>query len=77
MALNLFSKTHLAYHSSDPSSQSSSTPPEFLYCEQDDRRAAQFLGDIRQRGGSELASRVLRVGSGREWVYGLGIKEGS
>jgi 3-hydroxyisobutyrate dehydrogenase len=63
MALNLFSKTLMAHQAS-----SSGDGPSFLICENDDRRAQAFLEDLRQKGGSELASRVNRVGSGRESV---------
>lgn len=60
MAINLFTKTHLAY-------LSASTPsPSFLICEQDDKRAAAFLRDLREKGGVELSQRVERVGNGRE-----------
>lgn len=61
MALNLFSKTFLAHQAT-----SGADGPFFLICENDDRRAQAFMEDLRQKGGSELASRVNRVGSGRE-----------
>jgi len=60
MALNLFSKTFLAHQAGKGDA------PSFLICENDDRRAQAFIEDLRQKGGSELASRVNRVGSGRE-----------
>ncbi len=62
MAINLFTKTYLAGHGS-------SEPPNFLVCEQDDRRAEAFLRELREKGGSELSGLVNRVGSGREWVF--------
>ena len=61
MALNLFSKTLMAHQAN-----ASGDSPSFLICENDDRRAQAFMEDLRQKGGSELASRVNRVGSGRE-----------
>jgi hypothetical protein len=64
MALNLFTKTFLAHQQSS----SSDDIPGFLICENDDRRALAFLEDLRQKGGSELANCVQRVGSGRELV---------
>jgi 3-hydroxyisobutyrate dehydrogenase len=63
MAINLFSKTFLA---SQKTSVDGQGLPSFLICENDDRRAEAFLDDLRQKGGSELASRVERAGSGRE-----------
>lgn len=63
MALNLFTKTFLA---SQKTSIEGHGLPSFLICENDDRRADAFLDDLRQKGGAELASRVGRVGSGRE-----------
>jgi 3-hydroxyisobutyrate dehydrogenase len=64
MALNLFTKTYLAH-----SQSASKENPEFLICENDDRRAQAFIEDLKQKGGSELANRVNRVGSGREYVH--------
>jgi len=66
MALNLFTKTYLAH-----SQSASKENPEFLICENDDRRAQAFIEDLKQKGGSELANRVNRVGSGREYVFPL------
>ena len=65
MALNLFTKTFLGHQQSS----SNDDIPSFLICENDDRRALAFLEDLRQKGGSELANTVERVGSGRE--YGI------
>ncbi len=65
MALNLFTKTYLAYAQSDSSATSGEAPDLFI-CEQSDKSAEAFLGEIRQKGGEELARRVKRVGSGRE-----------
>lgn len=65
MALNLFTKTWLAHQQTN---QGSREIPSFLICENDERRAEAFMEDLRQKGGSELASRVNRAGNGREWV---------
>lgn len=64
MALNLFTKTFLAHQQSSSNDEA----PSFLICENDDRRALAFVEDLRQKGGSELANTVERVGSGRESV---------
>ncbi|WVQ85301.1 hypothetical protein IAT38_007466 [Cryptococcus sp. DSM 104549] len=66
MALNLFTKTFIAHQQPG----SSSELPSFLFCEQDDSRADSFLQDLKERGGSELATRVARVGHGREMASG-------
>lgn len=63
MALNLFSKTWLAHQQA---SSGKGDLPSFLICENDERRADAFMEDLRQKGGSELASRINRVGNGRE-----------
>lgn len=71
MALNLFTKTWLAHQQTTQASQEA---PSFLICENDERRADAFMEDLRQRGGSELANRVNRVGNGREWVQHMSLK---
>lgn len=65
MALGLFTKTWLA-HQQATSSLAGQDQPSFLICESDERRAAAFVEDVKQQGGSELAARIDRVGSGRE-----------
>ncbi|WWC86128.1 uncharacterized protein L201_000999 [Kwoniella dendrophila CBS 6074] len=63
MALNLFTKTYLAQaNSSGPSSLST---PRYAICEQDENRVSSFLSELRDRGGSELASMVERVENGK------------
>jgi 3-hydroxyisobutyrate dehydrogenase len=66
MAFNLFTKTFLAHETSSTSLQREM--PSFLICEADKRRADEFVRDLREKGGIELASRVQSVGSGRECV---------
>lgn len=75
MALNLFTKTWIAHQQASAKQQDG---PSFLICENDERRAEAFMEDLRQKGGNELASRVNRVGSGRECVLttarGISVK---
>ncbi|RSH92624.1 hypothetical protein EHS25_008069 [Saitozyma podzolica] len=63
MALNLFTKTYLAHQAAGSSTDDA---PRFLICEADSGRADAFVAELKDRGGSELASRVDRVGSGKE-----------
>ena len=67
MAINLFTKTHLAQQAS--TSASAGGAPSFVICEQEDSRAEKFMSDLRNKGGSELSQRVQRAGTGKE--YGL------
>ena len=64
MAINLFTKTHLAHQQA--STGSASPAPSFTICEQDDSRAKNFLDDLRNKGGAELRQRVQRVATGKE-----------
>ncbi|WWC58516.1 uncharacterized protein I303_101059 [Kwoniella dejecticola CBS 10117] len=64
MALNLFTKTYLAHQSQSGNTRIQS--PKYTICEQDEGRVSSFLSELREKGGSELASSVERVGNGRE-----------
>ncbi|WWD18056.1 hypothetical protein CI109_102503 [Kwoniella shandongensis] len=65
MALNLFTKTHLAHQRGEWAGYGKEKP-SFLICEEDDSRAESFLFDLREKGGAGLVNRVERVGSGKE-----------
>lgn len=62
MALNLFTKTYLAYHQNTALPD----PPEFLICESDSSRTDSFLEQLKQKGGSDLRRRINVVGNGKE-----------
>ncbi|OCF33248.1 hypothetical protein I316_04989 [Kwoniella heveanensis BCC8398] len=76
MALNLFTKTYLAHQQSSASDHQSGGAatgarvgvgePRYVICEQDEGRVDSFLTDLRNQGGSELASKVERLSSGKE-----------
>ncbi|OCF42444.1 hypothetical protein I317_03689 [Kwoniella heveanensis CBS 569] len=76
MALNLFTKTYLAHQQSSASDHQSGGAatgarvgvgePSYVICEQDEGRVDSFLTDLRNQGGSELASKVERLSSGKE-----------
>lgn len=65
MAVNLFTKTALA-HAQAGSTGAKNNEPRFLICEQNDASAQRFMDDIKNKGGSELAQRVERVGTPKE-----------
>jgi hypothetical protein len=70
MAFNLFTKTYLAYQQATPASANHDAieEPMFAICEQDESRANAFLDDIREKAGSEISSRIQRVGNGAEYA---------
>lgn len=63
MAVNLFTKT---FRAQEALSSSEEVLPSFVFCEMDDGRAEAFLQDLKDKGGSELASRCSRAGNGKE-----------
>lgn len=63
MAVNLFTKTYRAH---EALSGSKDPLPSFVFCEMDDGRAEAFMQDLKDKGGSEFASRCNRAGNGKE-----------